>query len=86
MFVDDEGTGRRIFEVDGFSRSVRVFDSLENIFIDEARLRESCGIERGDWDGGASPNMKNLMKAPIRRTTESCPRRKPWVKDSLVHH
>lgn len=27
--------------------------------------------------------MKNLMKAPINSTTESCPRRNPCVKDSL---
>ncbi len=32
---------------------------------------------------GASPKMKNLRKAPIRRTTESWPRRKPWVKERL---
>jgi hypothetical protein len=33
-------------------------------------------------DGG-SPKMKNLMKAPIRMTTDSCPRIKPWVKENL---
>ena len=32
---------------------------------------------------GASPNMKNLMKAPIRITTDSCPSRKPCVNDRL---
>ena len=32
---------------------------------------------------GGSPKMKNLMKAPMRITTESWPRRRPWVKDSL---
>lgn len=32
---------------------------------------------------GASPKMKNLMKTPKRMTTESWPRRKPWVNDSL---
>ena len=26
--------------------------------------------------------MKNLMKAPIKRTTEICPRKNPWVKVS----
>lgn len=30
--------------------------------------------------GGASPKIKNLIKAPIRRTTESWPTRRPWVK------
>lgn len=39
-----------------------------------------------DGGGGASPKMKNLMKAPINSTTESCPRRKPCVKDSLAIH
>lgn len=32
---------------------------------------------------GGSPKMKNLMKAPMRITTESWPRRKPSVKDRL---
>ena len=32
---------------------------------------------------GGSPNMKNLMKAPIRITTDNWPRRNPSVKDSL---
>lgn len=33
-------------------------------------------------DGG-SPKMKNLMKAPIRITTEIWPSKKPCVKESL---
>jgi hypothetical protein len=32
---------------------------------------------------GGSPNIKNLMKAPMRITTESWPRRRPWVKERL---
>ena len=32
---------------------------------------------------GGSPKMKNLMKAPIRMTMESWPRRRPWVKERL---
>lgn len=36
-----------------------------------------------DGGGGASPKMKNLMKAPINSTTESCPSRKPCVKERL---
>lgn len=32
---------------------------------------------------GGSPKIKNLMKAPIRITTESWPRRNPSVKDRL---
>lgn len=36
-----------------------------------------------DGGGGASPKMKNLMKAPIRSTTESWPSKNPCVKDRL---
>ena len=32
---------------------------------------------------GGSPNMKNLMKAPISITTDSWPRSRPCVKESL---
>lgn len=32
---------------------------------------------------GGSPKMKNLMKATMRITTESWPRRKPSVKERL---
>ena len=32
---------------------------------------------------GGSPKIKNLMKAPMRITTDSWPRRKPSVNDSL---
>ena len=35
-------------------------------------------------DEGASPKMKNLIKAPMRITTESWPRRNPWMKESLL--
>lgn len=36
-----------------------------------------------DGGGGASPKMKNLMKAPINSTTDSWPSRKPCVKERL---
>jgi hypothetical protein len=32
---------------------------------------------------GGSPKMKNFMKAPIRITMESWPRRRPCVKERL---
>ena len=32
---------------------------------------------------GGSPNIKNLMKQPIKITTESCPSRKPCVNERL---
>ena len=37
----------------------------------------------GDSCTGASPKMKNLIKAPIKMTTESWPSTNPWVKDNL---
>jgi len=40
-------------------------------------------VEGRDGEEGASPKMKNLMKAPRRRTMESWPRRKPWLKERL---
>lgn len=33
--------------------------------------------------GGGSPNMKNFMKQKMRIAIESCPSRKPWVKERL---
>src|SRR5688572_1252101 len=32
---------------------------------------------------GGSPKMKNLMKTASRRTTDSCPKMRPWVKENL---
>ena len=58
---------------------------------DRVRLWEGERVESSRWraeedeeprDGG-SPKMKNLIKAPMSMTTESWPRRKPWVKDKL---
>lgn len=55
--------------------------------------REREGTRVWVWAGGwgcveggmgASPKMKNLMKAPRRRMMESWPRRKPWVKERLL--
>ena len=51
-----------------------------------ARVRERRSVaRRADVISaeGASPKMKNLMKAPIRITIESWPRRRPCVKESL---
>jgi hypothetical protein len=33
---------------------------------------------------GSSPKIKNLMKKLTKMTTESCPTRKPCVKDRLI--
>jgi hypothetical protein len=51
-----------------------------------ANVRDRRSVARREAvtsaDGG-SPKMKNFMKAPRRRTMESWPRRRPWVKESL---
>src|SRR5271167_2356547 len=54
-----------------------------------ARVRERRSVARRaavtSAEGG-SPKMKNLMKTPMRMTTESWPRRRPCVKESLLHY
>lgn len=51
-----------------------------------ASVRERRSVARKaavmSGDGG-SPNIKNLINAPMRITTESWPRRRPWVKERL---
>lgn len=52
-----------------------------------ARVRERRSVARAEATTsglGGSPKMKNLMKAPMRRTMESWPRRRPWVKERLL--
>ncbi len=51
-----------------------------------AKVRERLSVARREAvtsAEGGSPKMKNFMKAPRRRTMESWPRRRPWVKESL---
>lgn len=85
VFVEDEGTGRSMLDVEGFSLSVRGLESAEVAFMEYDRRWVLVRLEMPlrDGGGGASPNMKNLMKAPISRTTESWPTRRPWVKERL---
>jgi hypothetical protein len=51
-----------------------------------ARVRERRSVARRaavtSGEGG-SPKMKNFMKAPMRITMESWPRRRPCVKERL---
>ena len=48
------------------------------------RERRSVALSAAVTSGeGGSPKMKNLMKAPMRITMESWPRRRPCVKESL---
>jgi hypothetical protein len=49
--------------------------------LDLRSVARRAAVISGD---GGSPNIKNLMNAPIRITTESWPRRRPWVKESLA--
>ena len=48
--------------------------------LDLRSVARKAAVTSGD---GGSPNMKNLMNAPMRITIESWPRRRPWVKDNL---
>jgi hypothetical protein len=48
--------------------------------LDRRSVALKAAVTSGD---GGSPNIKNFMKAPMRMTIESCPRRRPWVKESL---
>jgi hypothetical protein len=51
-----------------------------------ARVRERRSVARREAvtsAEGGSPKMKNFMNAPRRRTMESWPMRRPWVKESL---
>jgi hypothetical protein len=86
VFVDDEETGRRTLEVDNFSRSDLGLVSLEDMLCSEEDLRRRAAARFDrprDGGGGASPKIKNWMKAPISRTTESWPTKRPWVKERL---
>ena len=82
MLVEDDGTGRRTLDVEGLSRGVLAWEDVDAmLYIEGTRL---FLLDRPrDGGGGASPKMKNLMKAKINSTTEICPRRKPCVKDKL---
>ena len=42
------------------------------------------GAEEECSEGVCGANMKNLIKAPMSKTIESCPRKKPCVKVRVV--
>jgi len=48
--------------------------------LDRLSVARREAVTSGD---GGSPKMKNLMKAPMRMTIESWPKRRPCVKESL---
>lgn len=48
--------------------------------LDRLSVARRAAVTSGD---GGSPKMKNLMKAPMRMTIESWPKRRPCVKESL---
>ena len=75
-----EGLWRKESEVE----LARVRSCLRDCWwaIVRARRSELRCIERSSADGG-SPKMKNLIKQNIRRAIDSCPSRKPCVKESL---
>ena len=76
------GGVRRTYEGD-FLLSI-LCKVVEEELIDVERLRWArarlAAVVSGE---GASPKMKNLIKAPISITTDSWPRRKPSVNESL---
>jgi len=83
MSVAVVGTGLSTFALALFRRDCGA------AFFEDARLcsegERMCFAVRPDDDdregtGGASPKMKNFIKAPINRTTESWPRSSPCVK------
>jgi hypothetical protein len=52
-----------------------------------AKVRERRSVARREAvtsAEGGSPKMKNFINAPSKRTIESWPRRRPWVKESLM--
>jgi len=67
--------------VAGAGREERGGEGLER--REGTRLCVCVDVCVGEGVGGGSPKMKNLMKAARRRTMESWPRRKPWVKERL---
>jgi hypothetical protein len=74
----------RFFDRDGGARGVDGRrDNNDRLW---ASVRERRSVARRaaltSADGG-SPKMKNLMKAPMRMTTDSWPRSRPWVNDRL---
>jgi hypothetical protein len=58
-------------------------ESKERLWARVRERRSVARIEAVTSAEGGSPKMKNFMKAPSRRTMESWPRRRPWVKESL---
>ena len=74
MLVEDDGTGRSTLDVNDLLRSVPCCEEEPGVLL---------YIERPRRGTGASSKMKNLMKANISRTIDSCPTRSPCVKDRL---
>ena len=49
-------------------------DRLCASVLDRRSVARNAAVTSGD---GGSPKMKNFMKAPMRMTIDSCPRRRP---------
>ena len=76
------GGGRKTWEAERLPSSLWGEEVRETERLRSRRARARAEAV-GSGEGG-SPKMKNLMKQPIRMTTESWPRRKPWVNERLV--
>src|ERR1700761_4955412 len=82
MSVAFVGTGRRTFDALAFFRNDGGAELLEDAIPCREVVRMCLGERRAVREGGdgASPKMKYLMNQPRKITTDSWPRRKPWVK------
>ena len=81
--VVNRGGGRRTWVAERLPSSVWGDDVRETERLRSRRARARARAEAVVSGEGGSPKMKNLMKQPIRMTTESWPRRKPWVNERL---
>ena len=51
--------------------------------LERRSVARSAAVTSGE---GGSPKTKNLMKAPMRMTIDSWPKRRPWVKERLGNY
>ena len=77
------GGGRRTWEAERLPLSLLCGVEEEEVKETERPRRARARAEAVVSGEGGSPKMKNLMKHPIKMTTESWPRRKPCVNDRL---
>ena len=78
------GGGRRTCEAERLPLSLLCGVEEEEEARETERPRRARARAEAVVSGeGGSPKMKNLMKQPIKMTTDSWPRRKPCVNERL---